>query len=381
MQSLYAVGLMSGTSMDGIDAALVRIDRDDKGKSAIEYIDFYYEEYPSKVRARLLEVADGAPTDSRELVLLSDLLGRLYTDAVSKLMTNNPDIKLDFIGTHGQTIYHSLEAEEYLGFDVQSSLQIGEPSYLAEAFSCPVVSDFRVRDIAAGGLGAPLVPFVEYDLYASEEDIVFLNIGGISNISFISQDPNEIIGFDTGPGNMLIDQAIVDITNGEKTYDDSGNFSSRGKTSEELLEFALSNPYYSQEPPKNSGRENFGHERYLELKERAAELNLSDEDFVRTITDLTARINADAIRNYCPRIPAKLIVSGGGSHNKTIIAGLKEELPEVEVELGEVLQYPNDAKEAIAFAYLAYKTIMEESNNITAVTGAKHPVVMGKISL
>ena len=380
MKIYNAIGIMSGTSMDGIDAALVEIHRDELGKSTIKYIDFYFESYPENVRARLLELADRAQTTTQEITLAHHLIGRLYTETVKKLMAKHTDIKLDLIGTHGQTLYHSLEEETYLGHLSQGSLQLGEPSYLAEEFNCPVISDFRVRDIAANGLGAPLVPFVEYDLYATDEDVVFLNVGGISNISFIGPDPSETVGFDSGPGNMLIDQAMVDISNNELTYDADGAFAAAGTTSPELLNHALENPYYKQTPPKNSGRENFGQETYDNLKKKAEELGLSQEDFVRSLTTLTARANADAIREFCPRMPVKLIVSGGGSKNKTLLAELESALPDVEVLLGDILEYPNDAKEAIAFAYLGYKTLMREPNTLHQTTGAKHDVIMGKIS-
>lgn len=381
--SYNAIGIMTGTSLDGIDVAFVKISRENgnnsKGKDKLEFIDFYFQEYPEEVREYLLYLAQGGSATSRDFILTSQVLGKLYVEAVEGLLSKHECVGIDLIGIHGQTIYHSLEKEEYLGMEVSASYQIAEPSYLSERFKCPVISDFRIRDIAAGGLGAPLVPFVEYALSADEyNNAVFLNIGGISNITYISEDVNEIMGFDTGPGNMLIDQAMIDLY--DKTYDKDGEIARSGKVSEELLDKALKNPYYEIEPPKNSGRENFGPETYQYLKAEALKLDLAPEDFVMTLTALTAKVNADAIQKFCPRLPKQLIVSGGGSENGRLMQSLAELLPGVEVLKGEVLGYPNAAKEAIAFAYLGYKTLLKEENTIAQVTGAEHPVVMGKIT-
>lgn len=381
--SYNAIGIMTGTSLDGIDVAFVKISRENgnnsKGKDKLEFIDFYFQEYPEEVREYLLYLAQGGSATSRDFILTSQVLGKLYVEAVEGLLSKHEGVGIDLIGIHGQTIYHSLEKEEYLGMEISASYQIAEPSYLSERFKCPVISDFRIRDIAAGGLGAPLVPFVEYALSADEyNNAVFLNIGGISNITYISEDVNEIMGFDTGPGNMLIDQAMMDLY--DKTYDKDGEIARSGKVSEELLDKALKNPYYEIEPPKNSGRENFGPETYQYLKAEALKLDLVPEDFVMTLTALTAKVNADAIQKFCPRLPKQLIVSGGGSENGRLMQSLAELLPGVEVLKGEVLGYPNAAKEAIAFAYLGYKTLLREENTIAQVTGAEHPVVMGKIT-
>ena len=385
--SYNAIGIMTGTSLDGIDVAFVKISRESdnnsKAKDKLEFIDFCFQEYPEEVREYLLYLAQGGSATSRDFILTSQVLGKLYVEAVEGLLSKHKDkhenVSIDLIGIHGQTIYHSLEKEEYLGMEVSASYQIAEPSYLSERFECPVISDFRIRDIAAGGLGAPLVPFVEYALSADEyNNTVFLNIGGISNITYISDDINEIMGFDTGPGNMLIDQAMMDLY--DKTYDKNGEIARSGKISKELLDIALKNPYYEIEPPKNSGRENFGPETYQYLKAEASKLDLAPEDFVMTLTALTAKVNADAIQKFCPRMPEQLIVSGGGSENGRLMQSLAEFLPAVAVLKGEVLGYPNAAKEAIAFAYLGYKTLLREENTIAQVTGAEHPVVMGKIT-
>lgn len=387
----YVVGLMSGTSLDGMDAALTEITRDENGLDHVELLAFSCTPYPEQVREELLLLAGGEYGGSRRLGLMSSLLGQLYTEAVTNLLrTNNfPPHKLDLIASHGQTLYHSLTEETYLGYKAQTSLQLGEPSYLAEAFGCEIISDFRVRDIAAGGLGAPLVPFVEYSLYRDPaKDQVFLNIGGISNITWLpasnassaTSSASGILGFDTGPGNMLIDQAASYFTNGQLTYDRDGRMALAGQTNATLLAELLEDPYYKLPPPKNSGRENFGAATFHKILTRATELGLAPNDLVATLTTLTARVNAHAIETYCPAKPARLIVSGGGSRNPALMAALAKAAPSTEVVTGDTLGYNNDAKEAVAFAYLGYKCALGEANTLPDVTGARHSVTMGKRS-
>lgn len=379
----YIIGLMSGTSLDGIDAALVYIDNTN-GQDCLHFIDSYYEAYPPEVRKELTRLVSGNTGGSRDIALMSSLLGVLYADCVEHFLDKiafSPD-QLTCIASHGQTIYHSLEKEDYLGYQIQNSLQIGEASYLAERFQCPVISDFRVRDIAASGLGAPLVPFVEKSLYQDpNKNLVYLNIGGIGNITYIPKAGDDILGFDSGPGNMLIDQAMEILSDGKLHYDEDGNWGAKGTISNELLRRWMSNPYYKQNIPKNSGRENFGQKEVHSMLTDAQELKLSPEDIIASLTHLTAKVNADAIRDFCPSMPDTLIVSGGGSQNPNIMNGLKKELPSVEIITGDVLGYPNEAKEAVAFAYLGYRRFHEKSNSIPSVTGAKHSVSMGKTSI
>lgn len=381
---IYAVGLMSGTSMDGIDAALCKITPATKEQGdKVELLAFYTEDFPDQVRAELLALSQGDVGGTRRIALMSSLLGKLYTKAVENLLGQHNFIpeQLSFIASHGQTLYHSLEKEQYLGFEVQQSLQLGEPSYLAERFACPVVSDFRVRDIAAGGLGAPLVPFVDAALYHDpKQDQVLLNIGGISNITWLPKEGQEIIAFDTGPGNMLIDQVIERGTDGALTYDKDGAIAAAGKVHAPLLRWLLSNPYYQLAPPKNAGRENFGKATVDHIVEEGKMRQLSFEDLVATLTQLTAQVNFDAVQNFCPKLPDRLIVSGGGSQNLSLMAALRSLFKTSDVVTGDVLGFDNAAKEAVAFAYLGYKTMTHETNSLPQVTGAKHPVIMGKIS-
>lgn len=386
---MRVIGLMSGTSLDGIDCADVEITRDSDGRDALKLLGFHFKPYPPEVRTDLLELAQGEAGGTRRIALISSLLGMLYADAVEGYLLTLPEDRRypDLIAFHGQTLYHSLDTEVYLGYPVKSTLQLGEASYLAERFNCPVVSDFRVRDQAAGGLGAPLVPFVEYSLHASSnEDLVFLNIGGISNITFLpatarGEASDEVLGFDTGPGNMLMDQMVERHTAGLETYDKDGGYAAKGSAHMSILDTWMQDPYYHLQPPKNAGRENFGPETLDRLLSDTSEAKLSFEDIMATLTRLTARANAQAIRDYCPRRPARIIVSGGGSRNPQLLADLAEEADGIEVVTGDdVLGYTNDAKEAAAFAYLGYKTWRGETNTLPYSTGASHPVIMGKIS-
>lgn len=385
---MRVIGLMSGTSLDGIDCADVEIVRSG-GQDSLRFLGFHYKPYPEEVRSELLLLAQGEAGGTRRIALANSLLGRLYADAVAEYLETLPLDRRspDLIASHGQTLYHSLEPEAYLGYPVKTTLQLGEASCLAERFGCPVVSDFRVRDQAAGGLGAPLVPFVEQALNTHPDlDVVYLNIGGISNITFLpaasrGTGAEEILGFDTGPGNMLLDQAVEHHTDGTETYDEDGAYAAKGKVHEELLSRWMQEPFYHLPPPKNAGRENFGSAALTRMRSEAETEGLAFEDLAATLTRLTARVNAEAIRNWCPRIPSRIIVSGGGSRNLQLLRDLAEEAGSIEVVTGdEVLGYPNDAKEAVAFAYLGYKAWRGEPNNVPRATGASHAVVMGKIS-
>lgn len=377
------IGLMTGTSMDGVDCAHVQIYKDGGGRDRIEFIGFHYSPYPEDLKAELLKLADGNRGGSRRVSLMDSYLGQLYVDTVSAYLASRGEpLRIDLIASHGQTIYHSLSPEPFLDKVISGTLQIGEPSYLAEHFGCPVISDFRVRDQAAGGCGAPLVPFTERALYQNTEaDRIFLNIGGISNITYLPGDNSEVIAFDTGPGNMLIDQAVRDYTKSLLDFDRDGLFARKGTAHQALLNKWLTHPYFGSRPPKNAGRENFGLSLYQTYAEEAEVLALSFPDFVATLTWLTAKSIAEAIIRFTPNLSKELLVSGGGSHNPELMRALSASLAGVQVKVSdELLGYPNDAKEAVAFAYMGYRRWIGETNSLPTVTGARHPVAMGKIT-
>ena len=253
--SRLVVGLMSGTSADGVDAALTRITGCGL-ETRVEQLGFYFQPFDETTRQRILDVCGGDFGGSREICLLGTHLGKLYAQAVRELLRETGIGKIDLIGCHGQTVYHIPEDTPYLGGTVRGTLQIGDPSWLAEEFGCPVVSDFRIRDMAAGGLGAPLVPYTEFLLYRSEtEDVALQNIGGIGNVTLLSAGCTleDVTAFDTGPGNMVMDALVSGITDGRLGYDDGGKLAASGKVIPELLAHMLEDPYLAKSPPRPRG--------------------------------------------------------------------------------------------------------------------------------
>ena len=378
--SRLVVGLMSGTSADGIDAVLTRITG--SGTSTqVEQLGFYFLPFDSDTRRAILEICGGEHGGTREVCLLGTHLGRLYAQAVQELLRVTGTEKVDLIGNHGQTVYHIPEEMPYLNTTLRGTLQIGDPSYLAEAFGCPVVSDFRIRDMAAGGLGAPLVPYTEFLLYRSEtEDVALQNIGGIGNITLLPAGCTleEVTAFDTGPGNMIMDALVMKITEGAMGYDDGGRLAASGKVIPELLNWMLDDPYLDRQPPKTTGREYYGAD-YVERLISVGDYSLVD--VLATATDFTAQTIALSLRRFAPRLPQRLVVAGGGSRNPTLLQFLQNALPEVQVQTQEDLGMDSDAKEAVAFAILANEALFGICNNAPSATGAKHGVVMGRINL
>lgn len=355
-------GIMSGTSLDGIDVAIV----DFKGR-AMSTAAFHTAPYPAKVREALLAVSNAATTTAA-IARASFMLGELYAAAVIDACRRAclPRASIDLIGCHGQTIYHEGGV---------TTLQIGEGAVLAERTGIPVVSDFRTADIAAGGKGAPLVPYVDYLLFRhARRGRIALNIGGIANITAIPAGarPEDVVAFDTGPGNMVIDGLVREATGGRRHYDRGGRMAARGKLIPALLDELLADPYYRAKPPKNAGREQYGREFLARLKGDAA-------DLAATATVLTAATVAIGIRQLRGRFD-DLIVSGGGAHNPQIMAHLAAFLPHLALATSSDYGVDIDAKEAIAFAVLARETWRRKPSNLPSATGARHPAVLGKIS-
>ena len=382
--TLRVIGLMSGTSADGMDAALTEITG--FGLSTIvNMLSFVSVPYAEDVREEILRLASGRSGGSRDLCLFSFLLGQLSLDACRAACekAHVDPASVDLVGSHGQTLYHVPAAENYLGRPVRGTLQLGEASVIAEGLGCPVVSDFRVRDMAAGGQGAPLVPYTEYLLYRREDQTVALqNMGGIGNITVLPQGGRmeDTFAFDTGPGNMVMDQIVSRMTGGAMRYDENGALAASGTCSEPLLSWMLQDPYLKKAPPKTTGREVYGAAYVDKLMEKGHALSLSDRDVLATACRFTAACVRVAIEQHCPVKPDRLIVGGGGSRNPTLMGMLRRELS-IPVLLNEDLGLDSDAKEAVAFAILANECVHFSANNMPSVTGASHPVVMGKISL
>lgn len=384
-QKRLAIGLMSGTCTDGIDAALVQIE----GSSIhtkVQFIEFVTIPYDIELRSKLLHLSSGDFGGSYEISKMNFLLGKLSANACLSVCEKAKISlsEIDFIGSHGHTIYHQPLPENYHGQTVTSTLQIGEASVISEIINCPVISDFRVRDMSAGGLGAPLVPYTEYLLYSKKDKTIALqNIGGIGNITYLPSNGEleDILAFDTGPGNMIIDSLVSIHTNMSQTYDDCGKIASIGKIHEELLLWLLTDPYLYKIPPKTTGREYYGADYVKKLLNKANELSLSFPDIIATATMFTAKSIEISVLNYLPKLPDTLIVGGGGSQNKTLMKYISSTLSQCKVITNEDIGFNSNAKEAIAFAILANETIFGNTNNVPSATGASHNVVMGKITI
>jgi anhydro-N-acetylmuramic acid kinase len=381
-----AVGLMSGTSMDGVDAALVRLTGPAE-QPRVRLRAFVTLPYPPEVKQWVLRVALGDQSTAGEVSQLNFLLGELFANAalrVCRLAHISPQ-RVSVIGSHGQTIYHQGRPELIPGHRAAvgpNTLQIAEPAVIAEQTGVPVVADFRTADMAAGGQGAPLVPMVDYLLLRDgQKGTVTLNLGGIANVTVIPADasPLDIVGFDTGPGNMVTDALVRHFTREREYYDAGGRVAALGKVNEPLLADALCHPFFLRPPPKSAGREQFGQDfvtRYFFSRRRTRFENL-----LRTSVELTARTIASALARFV--FPGekidRLIVSGGGAHNRLLVKRLVELLPHLTVELSDRYGLPMDAKEAIAFAILADRTLHGLPGNLPSVTGARRAVVLGKI--
>lgn len=378
MKEFYGVGLMSGTSLDGIDAALVKIKEQDFIN--LELLEFINLPMDKALRNEIETVINNDASSTKLVCELNFRLGYVFSEAVKKVCEKNgfPIEKLDFIGSHGQTVYH---IPEETNVDFKSTLQIGEPAVIAYETNTMVVSNFRTMDVAAGGHGAPLVPFTEYLLYKNDKNRALQNIGGIGNVTIIpaSGDIDNVFAFDTGPGNMMIDEVTKLLKN--LSYDKNGEIASKGKVIEPIINYLMNHEYISKVPPKTTGREMFGEQFSKEIVNRFKEYKA--EDIIATVTYFTAKSIAYNYRNFIfPKIKIdEVIIGGGGSYNKTLIRMIQDELKECKVMIQEELGYSSDAKEAIAFALLAYSTLRGIPSNIIGATGARENVLLGNITL
>lgn len=384
----HVVGMMSGTSVDGVDAALVEISGTDS-EPKVKLLAFENKPYPPQVREKIFSLFTPANATVDKVGYMNFLLGEIYAKSALSVIEKagmKPE-EIDVIGSHGQTIWHAPIPESPDGIPVAYTVQIGEGSVIAERTGILTVSDFRVADMAAGGQGAPLVPFSEYLLYRREKETILLqNIGGIGNMTVMpaGAKPRDVFAFDTGPGNMIIDAVISAVTGGEKTYDAGGETAAKGKVCNALLDILKEEPYYRQPLPKTTGREHFGVQYTEKILSWWKENPIPVEDLLATVTDLTAYSIADAYERYVlPKYRAsEIIVGGGGSYNATLLRFMKERFAQhgVAVRTQEDLGLSSDAKEAVAFALMADCCMRGKANTLPSVTGAEHPAVMGKIS-
>jgi anhydro-N-acetylmuramic acid kinase len=365
---MIAVGVMSGTSLDGIDAALVRI-RPAGESYRIDLFNFQTVPFDPKVVAALKEILPPAAGTVAGVARMHRALGSAFADAVMEVESDMP---IDYVACHGQTIWHEGSAHV--------TLQIGDPFLVRDRARASVCFDFRSGDCAAGGQGAPLVPYVDALLLRDpHEDRVAVNIGGIANLTVLPRgcEVAQAVAFDSGPGNMLIDAFVSQRTGGGVRFDRGGELALRGAVHRESLDSLLADPYFVQAPPKTTGRERFG-EQFLSARAKAL-LDLSLEDGAATLAALTAESLAQAIRSVS-REGARVLLSGGGARNRAIVDGLKERLPEFRVERSDAMGVHPDAKEAIAFAVLGYETLRGRASNVARATGASRPAFLGAIA-
>jgi len=374
---MYAIGLISGTSADGIDAALVHL-RGTEADLEIDLVAGSTYPDPPALRARVLATCAGEPLSVENLAALDDAIAAAFAAAARKLQTGQPPAQL--IGSHGQTVFHRPPTADTLGY----SLQLGRGDAIARLTGTRTIANFRAADIAAGGHGAPLVSKLDACLlgHPSEPRCV-QNLGGIGNFTYLppTSDPDwqqQICGWDTGPGNALLDLAIAASSGGRLTYDADGAEAAKGTTDRALLAELLEHPFFAQAPPKSTGRETFGAGWLAHYRDRAA--RLAPADWLATLTDFTAHSVARSYRDL-PRPPATVLLCGGGRHNRTLVARLQTLLPASTVTSVDRAGLDGDLKEAIAFAVLAYWRELGIPGNLPQVTGARVALPLGEVHL
>ena len=382
---MIVAGVMSGTSADGINVALTRIQG--RGfRSRLELLAHYQFPFPANVRRAVLAMMNAHSASVADLTRLNFLLGELYVDAV-RAAQRRARLECDLVGCHGQTLYHQGETKLYLGHRIACTWQTGEAAIIAARLGVPVVSDFRPADMANSGKGAPLVPFLDYVLYRHRRyGRIVQNLGGIGNLTAIPPRalPEDVVAFDTGPGNMVIDAVIEHLF--DRPYDRNGRLAARGEPIVRVLQQLLGHPFFRQKPPKTAGREQFGREfarEFLRLCRRA-----NENDIVATATALTARSIGIAVRRFVLPLalpPARFrefVVSGGGTKNAMLMRMIREDISPLKMRVRTTDEFglPSDAKEAAAFALLAYQTWRRMPSNVPSATGAKRPAILGKVS-
>lgn len=373
------VGVMSGTSLDGIDAVVIAL-RGEAKTFGWKLEEHHAAPFPDALARRLRAAAEGDPVGAAEIARLHYALGEVYAAAVLELLggARLDPVEVTALGLSGQTVFHQSARESGAG---GITLQLGSAAVVAERTGIRVVSDLRAADVAAGGEGAPLVPYADWLLFRdAKESRVILNLGGIANLTAIPAGAaaEDVIAFDTGPGNMVMDGIVREVSGA--THDEGGARAARGRVDEQLLRLGLADPFFALEPPRSTGRERFGRgfvERWIaEGRKRA----LGDDDLVATAAALTAQSVADAVRRFVPSGVDALYAAGGGAKNPALLEQLSERLEPVAVDTTAALRMPVDCREAAAFAVLAHETLAGRPSNLARVTGAARPVALGSIS-
>ena len=374
---MIVIGLISGTSADGTDVAIVEI------KGAPPHLQWRLlgaltVPYPAELRSAVLQAINPRTSTVDLLCALNVQLAEQFAAAALAGMAGaglKPE-QVQLIGSHGQTVWHAPELE--------ATLQLGEAAVIAERTGIPVISNFRARDIAAGGQGAPLVAYVDVLLLTHPSQVrAAQNVGGIGNVTFLppaNRPDVTAFAFDTGPGNVLIDLSMASATAGAQQYDADGALAAQGKVDEALLGWLMATPYLAKRPPKTTGRELFTADFAQQVWQRGLAAGLHSTDIVATVTMFTAQSIAQAYRNFLPLPPAEVIVSGGGGLNRTLLKWLTEAVAPARVLLSDELGLSSKAKEAVAFAILAYESWHGRPGNLPAATGARRPVVLGDLT-
>ncbi|HME12013.1 MAG TPA: anhydro-N-acetylmuramic acid kinase [Candidatus Acidoferrum sp.] len=382
---MLVLGMMSGTSADGIDVALARISGAPP-RLQVKLVAHTALKFPAAVRKEILRIAEQQKAAAGELSQLNFRLGGIFADAAlaacRKFHVSPKRIAL--IGSHGQTVFHQGQPIRYLGRPTASTLQIGEPSVIAARTGITTIGDFRLADMAVGGQGAPLVPYADYVLYRHETlGRVSLNLGGIANITVIpaGAKPADVFAFDTGPANMVIDALVAHFTGGHRRFDRNAQLATQGRAMPAIVDELLRDPYLRIPPPKSTGREYYSREYTARLLALGRRHRAKANDLIRAATIFTALSVVDALNRFVtPKHEIhQLIVSGGGARNPLILAQVAAALPNIEILPSSQLGVAEEAKEAYAFALLAYETCHQRPSNIPSATGARHPAILGKI--
>lgn len=387
---MIVAGIMSGTSADGIDAAVVRIN---PGKLLPKLTLLAHEsfDFPATLRRAVLAAMNASTTSTAELARLHWRLGIAYAEAVQQTLKQHP-VKLDLIGCHGQTLYHQAQPRRYLGRSFACTWQAGEAQVIAAELGVPVVSNFRPLDMLAGGHGAPLVPLLDYVLFAHPtRDRVLQNIGGIANLTAIPAGAaaDAVIAFDTGPGNMVIDALMLDLFG--KRFDRNGAIAAQGDILQPVLDSARRLPYFHAKPPRTAGREEFGREYAAQFLKACRKISKRPEDAIATATALTAETIAASFKQFVHKKMASVhkdssgidyIISGGGARNNSLMAMLAQKLEPMGCNLAASHDFgmPVEAKEAVAFALMAWQTWHRLPGNVPAATGAKRAAILGQVT-
>ncbi len=378
---MLIIGLMSGTSADGVDAALFEIEGA-PGNLKTGLIHGRTYAYEPAMRESILQCCDADRSRVNKIAELNVSLAGVFADSAMRLIAEASVSRedVDLIGSHGQTIWHNVRPDG----QVSASLQIVEAAILAEVTGITTISNFRARDIALGGQGAPLTSYVDWLLLRHPRYWrAIQNIGGMGNVTFLpplSKERDRPIAFDTGPGNALLDAAVSHFSDGELTYDHAGEIAKRGRMNEEWLEVLLQHPYYQRGYPKTTGRETFGTAAALDLVAQATARGLGETEIVATLTALTASNIAEAYRRFAPAPIQEVIIGGGGRHNPVMVAMLRDLLAPARVLTHEDIGMNSDFKEALVFAVLAYESWHGRPGTLPAFTGASGAVVLGQIT-